>query len=53
MYKNEQAIPEEAAKGRGKPEYTAAANLQLVIRQYVRSRNLLKELVSKNSAITS
>ena len=44
-YKNEQAIPEEAAKGRGKPEYTAAANLQPVIRQYVRSRNLLGQRV--------
>ncbi len=43
--KHGQTIPAEPMRERGKPEYAAAENLQPVIRQYVRSKNLLGQRV--------
>lgn len=38
-------VIEKPLKPRGKPEYTASINLQPVIRQYIRSKNLLGQRV--------
>jgi len=37
---HDQIIVDKSVKPKGKPEYTAAVNLQPVIRQYVRSKNM-------------
>lgn len=38
--KNQQSIPTDSIKPRGKPEYAIPNNLQPIVRQYIRSQNL-------------
>lgn len=38
--KNQQSIPDDSIKPRGKPEYVIPNNLQPIVRQYIRSQNL-------------
>jgi transposase len=38
--KNQQSIPDDSVKQRGKPEYAIPNNLQPIVRQYIRSQNL-------------
>ncbi len=44
--RNDQRIVGQSLKPKGKPEYNAGINLQPVIRQYVRSKNLAGQRVS-------
>lgn len=38
--KNQQSIPDDSIKQRGKPEYSVPQSLQQIVRQYIRSQNL-------------
>ena len=44
--KNKQSIPADLPKARGRPEYLIPTELQLVVRQYIRSQNLKGQHVS-------
>ena len=44
--KNQQSIPDDAIKLRGKPEYAVPQSLQSIVRQYIRSQNLKGSHVS-------
>ncbi len=44
--KNQQSIPGNAPKTRGKPEYIIPQNLQSIVRKYIRSQNLKGQHVS-------
>ena len=44
--KNEQNIPVDLPKARGRPEYLIPCSLQPIIRQYIRSQNLKGQHVS-------
>lgn len=44
--KNEQSIPDRLQKSRGRPEYTIPRELQPIVRQYIRSKNLKGQHIS-------
>lgn len=44
--KNQQSVPADKTKARGRPEYTIPNDLQSVVRQYIRGQNLKGQHVS-------